>query len=99
MTQLVVAKTVNRSVLGTMNDIVDHCRWHAINRSTLDLRRLELELAGMPAQTLEFGLPESRPLRCSVPPNMRLKLTAPVLECRIAFVNRIVWRRSLGAIR
>ena len=60
MTQLVAAKTVNRSVLGTMNDIVDHCRWHAINRSTLDLRRLELELAGMPAQTLEFGLPREQ---------------------------------------
>ena len=32
-------------------------------------------------------------------PNMRLKLTAPVLEGKIAFVNRTVWRRSLGAIR
>jgi len=30
---------------------------------------------------------------------MRLKLTAPVLEGRIAFVNRTVWRRSLSAIR
>jgi len=32
-------------------------------------------------------------------PNMRLKLTAPVLEGAIAFVNVLVWRRSLGAIR
>ena len=60
MTQLVVAKTVSRSVLGSMNDIVDHCRWHAANRSTLDLRRLELELAEMPAQTLQFGLPREQ---------------------------------------
>ena len=30
---------------------------------------------------------------------MRLKLAAPVLEGRIAFVNLLVWRRSLGAIR
>jgi len=33
------------------------------------------------------------------PPNTRLKLSAPVLEGRIAFVHRTVWRRSLGAIR
>jgi hypothetical protein len=32
-------------------------------------------------------------------PNTRLKLTAPVLEGRIAFVIRIVRRRSLGAFR
>ncbi len=32
-------------------------------------------------------------------PNMRLKLAVPVLEGRIAFVNRTVWRRSLGAVR
>jgi len=30
---------------------------------------------------------------------MRLKLTAPVLEGRIAFVNVKTWRRSLGALR
>lgn len=60
MTQLVVGKTVNRSVLGTMNDIVHHCRWHAANRAALDLRRLEMELAGMPAQPLEFGLPRDQ---------------------------------------
>ena len=35
----------------------------------------------------------------SVLPNMRLKLTAPVLKGRIAFVHHAVWRRSLGAIR
>jgi len=34
-----------------------------------------------------------------VPPNMRLKLAAPILGGRIAFVHRTVWRRSLGAIR
>jgi len=32
-------------------------------------------------------------------PNMRLKLPAPVLEGRIAFVHFTVWRRSLSAIR
>ena len=32
-------------------------------------------------------------------PNMRLKLTAPVIWGRIAFVNRTLWRRSLGAFR
>lgn len=31
--------------------------------------------------------------------NSRLKLTAPVVYCRIPFVNRIEWRRSLGASR
>ncbi len=35
----------------------------------------------------------------SVPPNTRLKLTAPVTYGRIAFVNVKAWRRSLGAIR
>ena len=30
---------------------------------------------------------------------MRLKLTAPVICGRIAFVNMKGWRRSLGAIR
>ncbi len=30
---------------------------------------------------------------------MRLKLAAPVVGGRIAFVNLLVWRRSLGAIR
>jgi hypothetical protein len=34
-----------------------------------------------------------------MPPNMRLKLTAPVLERRIAFVIRTARRRSLGAFR
>jgi hypothetical protein len=33
------------------------------------------------------------------PPNMRLKLTAPVLEGRIAFVEMKTRRRSLGASR
>jgi hypothetical protein len=33
------------------------------------------------------------------PPNKRLKLAAPVVYGRIAFVNRTVWLRSLGAIR
>ena len=32
-------------------------------------------------------------------PNMRLKLTAPVLGGRIAFVKSEARRRSLGAIR
>ena len=32
-------------------------------------------------------------------PNMCLKRTAPVLEGRIAFVTRKVWRRSFGASR
>jgi len=35
----------------------------------------------------------------SVLSNVRLKLTAPVLEGRIALVNHTVWRRSLGAFR
>jgi hypothetical protein len=30
---------------------------------------------------------------------MRLKLTAPVIYCGIAFVNITAWRRSLGASR
>ena len=33
------------------------------------------------------------------PPNMRLKLTAPVVCGTIAFVNDLVRRRSLGAVR
>jgi hypothetical protein len=32
-------------------------------------------------------------------PNKRLKLTAPVLYGRIAFVSVKAWRRSLSAIR
>ena len=32
-------------------------------------------------------------------PNMRLKLTAPVIYGRIAFVNMKARRRSLGAFR
>ena len=35
----------------------------------------------------------------SVWPNMRLKLTAPVVCGRIAFANVLMWRRSLGASR
>ncbi len=31
-------------------------------------------------------------------PNTRLKLAAPVLEGRIAFANRTLWRRSVGAL-
>jgi hypothetical protein len=30
---------------------------------------------------------------------MRLKLTAPVICGKLAFVNTLVWHRSLGAIR
>ena len=33
------------------------------------------------------------------PPNTRLKLTAPVVCGRLAFVNVKAWRRSLRAIR
>jgi len=36
---------------------------------------------------------------CGEAPNKRLKLTAPVVYGRIAFVNVKVWRRSLGAPR
>ncbi len=32
-------------------------------------------------------------------PNTRLKLPAPVIYCRISFVNVTVWRSSLGAFR
>ncbi len=32
-------------------------------------------------------------------PNKRLKLTAPVVCGRIAFVKTTVWRRSLSAFR
>ncbi len=32
-------------------------------------------------------------------PNKRLKLTAPVNCGKLAVVNVLVWRRSLGAIR
>jgi len=60
MRQLVVGTTVNRSVLGTMNDIVQHCRWHGANRPILDLQALELELAEMPAQSLAFGVPREQ---------------------------------------
>lgn len=60
MKQLVVGKTVNRSVLGSMNEIVDHCRWHAANRPTLNLRALELELAEMPVQPLDFKFPREQ---------------------------------------
>jgi hypothetical protein len=35
----------------------------------------------------------------TVQPNTRLKLTAPVIYGRIAFVNVKAWRRSLDAIR
>ena len=58
MKQLVVGKTLSRSVLGSMNDIVHHCRWHAANRPRLDLRALELELAEMPAEPLAFKFPK-----------------------------------------
>jgi hypothetical protein len=63
MSQLIVGKTANRSVLGTMNDIVNHCRWHSANRARLDLRRLELELAGMPAEPLEYAFPRDQAAR------------------------------------
>ena len=35
----------------------------------------------------------------AVLPNMRLKLAAPLIYGRIAFVHCTLWRRSLGAIR
>ena len=60
MKQLVVGKTLNRSVLGSMNDIADHCRWHAANRESLNPRALELELAEMPAEPLDFKFPREQ---------------------------------------
>ncbi len=33
------------------------------------------------------------------PPNTRLKLAAPVVSGKLAFVNVLEWRRSLGAVR
>ena len=41
----------------------------------------------------------SRRTRLNEPPNKRLKLTAPVVYGKIAFVIILAWRRSLGAIR
>ncbi len=35
----------------------------------------------------------------TAPSNKRLKLAAPVVCCRIAFVNVLVRRRSLSAVR
>ncbi|MFQ5551671.1 MAG: hypothetical protein ACE5FJ_10590 [Gemmatimonadales bacterium] len=63
MAQLLVSKTANRSVLGTMNDIVHHCRWHGANRPTFDVRALEFELAEMPALTREFAFPREEAAR------------------------------------
>jgi len=43
-----------------------------------------------------------RPLQekqVNVLPNMRLKLAAPVVSGKLAFVNVLEWRRSLGAVR
>ena len=50
----------------------------------------------------EFAVVSRRP--CGMPfgrllPNKRLKLTAPVICGKIAFVNVKAWRRSLGALR
>jgi len=41
----------------------------------------------------------SGPNAISALPNKRLKLSAPVVCGRIAFVNVKAWRRSLGASR
>ena len=40
-----------------------------------------------------------QPFVARPPSNTRLKLAAPVVYGRIAFVNVKMWRRSLGAIR
>jgi len=42
---------------------------------------------------------ESRATIIGAQPNQRLKLTAPVICCKLAFVNIRVRRRSLGAPR
>jgi hypothetical protein len=60
MAELAVGKTANRSVLGSMNDIVHHCRWHAANRPTLRIRSLELELAEMPSLILDCTFPREQ---------------------------------------
>lgn len=57
MSELAVGRTVNRSVLGSMNDIGRHCRWHAEDHGALDLRQLELYLAEMPMLTIEPAFP------------------------------------------
>ncbi len=40
-----------------------------------------------------------QPFALLLPPNKRLKLAAPAVYSRIAFVNVKAWRRSLGASR
>jgi hypothetical protein len=56
--------------------------------------RFGVEVVGNDADKRTEGPPLAM-----LPPNKRLKLAAPVVYGRIAFVNIPVRRRSLGAIR
>ncbi len=49
--------------------------------------------------TSSGSLARAEPSMMSLPPNKRLKLPAPVVCGNIAFVNVLVRRRSLSAIR
>ena len=53
MSELAIGRAVNRSVLGSMNDIARECRWYASQHGALDLTELELELTEMPMLSME----------------------------------------------
>jgi hypothetical protein len=58
MSDVLVGRTVNRSVLGSMNDIAKHCRWAVEDRGGyLDLEALGQEMAEMPMLTMECAFP------------------------------------------
>jgi hypothetical protein len=58
MSQMLVGRTLNRSVVGSMVEIWRHCRWRfADGAQPWDPESLALEMAEMPMLSLECAFP------------------------------------------
>ncbi|MBI3403700.1 MAG: hypothetical protein HY048_19980 [Acidobacteria bacterium] len=56
--------TASRSVLGTMNDYVNHIEWAFHDRADVTLHMLSLELADTPVSPLGYERPMDVVRRC-----------------------------------
>lgn len=52
-----IAPTASRSVLGSMNDFANHCRWISSDRGVVDVRELEARLDELPCGALRYANP------------------------------------------
>ncbi len=62
MEPIAIGKTANRSVLGSMNDLIFQCRWRLEDLPDIDCEALAMELAEIPCGPLSYRYPRDATL-------------------------------------